>query len=91
VIRELELRAPAEITLVADRRRRPPYGLAGGGPGTVGHDTLLRAGKQIPLPSKITFSALPGDRITLATPGGGGHSDPHRAAFWSQVSGTEPD
>ena len=44
IVRELELLAPTTVTLVGERRRRPPYGLSGGGPGTVGEDTLTRGG-----------------------------------------------
>ncbi len=72
VERTLQFLAPATVTLVADRRRRPPYGLAGGGPGACGVDTLERADRAVRLPSKITFEAEPGDRLTVATPGGGG-------------------
>ena len=37
------------------------------------------------LPGKITFRARAGDRITVATPGGGGYGDPMRAKFWASV------
>ncbi len=90
IVRELELLAPATVTLVGERRRRPPYGLSGGGPGTVGEDTLTRDGVTVRLPGKITFAALAGDRLTIATPGGGGHGDPMRAKFWATVLSGEP-
>ncbi|MSP63599.1 MAG: hydantoinase B/oxoprolinase family protein [Myxococcales bacterium] len=73
VVRTLEFLAAATVTLIGDRRRRPPYGLAGGGPGDPGIDTIERAGRTVRLPSKVTFEAQPGDRLTIATPGGGGH------------------
>jgi N-methylhydantoinase B len=72
VERSIELLAPATVTLVGERRRRPPYGLSGGGPGEPGDDTLERAGSCVHLPSKCRFEALPGDRLTVRTPGGGG-------------------
>jgi N-methylhydantoinase B/oxoprolinase/acetone carboxylase alpha subunit len=42
------------------------------------------------LPAKVTFSARAGDRLTIATPGGGGHGDPMRAKFWASVLSGEP-
>ena len=70
--RELELLAPARVTLLTERRRVPPYGLAGGGPGGCGRNRLERDGEVRELPGKCSFQALPGDRLTIATPGGGG-------------------
>jgi N-methylhydantoinase B len=72
VVRELELAAPATLTLVGERRRRPPYGLAGGGPGALGEDTLRRDERTVRLPGKCSFAGRAGDRLTIATPGGGG-------------------
>ena len=90
IVRELELLAPTTVTLVGERRRRPPYGLSGGGPGVVGEDTLTRGGVTVKLPGKVTFAAQAGDRLTIATPGGGGHGDPMRAKFWATVLSGEP-
>jgi len=90
IVRELELLAPSTVTLVGERRRRPPYGLSGGGPGSVGEDTLRRGDVVVRLPVKITFAARAGDRLTIATPGGGGHGDPMRAKFWASVLSGEP-
>jgi N-methylhydantoinase B len=91
VVRELEFLADAEVTLIGERRRRPPYGLAGGGPGAVGSDHLTRASKTIHLPAKITFSARAGDRLSLHTPGGGGFGDPIKKHFWSAVLSGDGD
>ncbi len=89
IIRELVLGADATITLVGERRRRPPYGLEGGGPGAVGEDTLTRGDRTVRLPAKVTFAGRAGDRLTIATPGGGGFGDEVRAHFWVKVlSGT---
>ncbi|HEY2747378.1 MAG TPA: hydantoinase B/oxoprolinase family protein [Polyangia bacterium] len=85
IVRELELLAPTTVTLIGERRRRPAYGLAGGGPGALGEDSLTRAGVTVRLPGKITFTARAGDRLTIATPGGGGHGDPMRAKFWASI------
>jgi len=62
----------ATATLTGERRRRVPYGLAGGQPGAPGHNTLLRDGAAIDLPGKTTLALRPGDVIRIETPGGGG-------------------
>jgi N-methylhydantoinase B len=38
--REYDFLAPADVTIVGERRRRAPSGARGGGPGTAGRDTL---------------------------------------------------
>ncbi len=73
IVRELEFLAPAEVTLLADRRKRGPYGLAGGGAGRPGRNILVRGGGRRALPGKIRFEARAGDRLRVESPGGGGH------------------
>ena len=85
IMRELELLAPLTVTLVGERRRRPPYGLSGGGPGRVGEDTLVRDGKSHALPGKVVLEARAGDRLRIETPGGGGFGDARRAKVWAAV------
>jgi N-methylhydantoinase B len=70
--REIQVLVPVQVTLLSDRRRHPPYGLAGGEPGACGQNLLLRQGEEIQLPGKGTFELLPGDVLSLQTPGGGG-------------------
>src|SRR5689334_22953957 len=43
IVREFEFLAPAEVTLLSDRRDRGPWGLAGGGSGQPGRSTLVRS------------------------------------------------
>jgi N-methylhydantoinase B/oxoprolinase/acetone carboxylase alpha subunit len=69
VIRELELLAPMEVSILSERRERAPFGLEGGSPGTPGRN--LHGDHQ--LPGKITFQAEAGDRVRIETPGGGGY------------------
>ncbi len=76
LVREFEFRAPAEVTILSDRRVHAPWGLAGGSPGKAGRNTLLRAGRARRLPGKVRFDALPGDRLRIETPGGGGWGRP---------------
>jgi N-methylhydantoinase B len=94
VYREIELLADATVTILSERRRHAPWGLAGGGPGAVGENHhLVGAGLSpsengsgleganplLRLPGKTSFAARCGDRIGIATPGGGGHGEPRRA------------
>lgn len=69
VAREFEFLAPAEVSIVSDRRRTRPYGLKKGGPGRPGRNRLN--GK--PLPGKVQLRVRAGDRVRIETPGGGGH------------------
>jgi len=58
---------------MGERRRIRPWGLAGGEPGAVGEDWLIRRG-SVPerLPGKVTIEVGAGDRVRVLTPGGGG-------------------
>jgi N-methylhydantoinase B len=64
--------SPATVTINSDRRKKPPYGLQGGGPGKLGSNTLIHNGQEIPLDSKISLQIDPGDILVIETPGGGG-------------------
>jgi N-methylhydantoinase B len=71
--REIRFLTPATLSLMGERRRHGPWGLAGGGPGAVGEDWLIsRDGTRERLPGKITVSVEAGDRLLVLTPGGGG-------------------
>jgi N-methylhydantoinase B/oxoprolinase/acetone carboxylase alpha subunit len=76
IVREFELLAACQVTLLSDRRRCGPYGLQGGGPGKPGRASLLRRDRLTRLASKTVFEARPGDVLRIETPGGGGHGDP---------------
>jgi N-methylhydantoinase B len=71
--REIEFLADASVSLMGERRRNQPWGLAGGGPGAVGEDWLIqRDGSRERLPGKTTVDVRRGDRLLVLTPGGGG-------------------
>lgn len=72
--REFEFLCPAELTLLADRRQRGPYGLHGASAGQPGADYLIRAGKRTPLPGKTRLNVKPGDVLAVGSPGGGGYN-----------------
>jgi len=68
LVRDFEFLSPAEVTLLTERRRHAPWGLAGGGAGAPG-ENRLNGGV---LPGKTTIKVTAGDRLSIATPGGGG-------------------
>ena len=69
VIREYGFLAPTTVTVLSERRRLSPWGLAEGGAGARGenHHNHKR------LPGKVTFSAHDGDVLRISTPGGGAY------------------
>jgi N-methylhydantoinase B len=78
IIRELKMLGPAQISLLSDRRQTRPYGLAGGEGGKPGLNLLIREGRSSHLPGKGTFDLLPGDFLSIHTPGGGGFGDKNK-------------
>lgn len=72
LVREYEFLAPAMATVLSDRRTHAPWGAAGGGPGGMGRNVLVRAGRETVLPGKVELTLQPGDRLRIETPGGGG-------------------
>jgi len=72
VIREIETLAPARMSLLADRRKRGPYGLAGGDDGKPGSAAIIRGGRARRIGSKGSWELEAGDRVRIETPGGGG-------------------
>jgi N-methylhydantoinase B len=73
IIREIEVLSDAEVTLLADRRSRGPYGLAGGCDGAPGIAEVIRLDGTVErLPGKFNTRLRAGERIRIETPGGGG-------------------
>ena len=72
VVREIETLAPARMSLLADRRKHAPYGLSGGEEGKRGRNLIIREGNVRQTNSKGSWELLPGDRVRIETPGGGG-------------------
>jgi len=72
-VRVLEFREAMTVSLLSQSRRIPPFGLAGGEAGATGQNQLLPL-NQPPqtLPGTVTIQVQPGDRLRVATPGGGG-------------------
>ncbi len=67
------------VSLITERRVSPPWGLAGGEPGAVGENWLLRQGDESRaerLLDKCTIRMRAGDVLRMLTPGGGGWGTP---------------
>jgi N-methylhydantoinase B len=71
--RDIQVLVDAQATLLTERRRFQPYGLAGGGAGQSGENVLIRGDEEIPLPGKGSLELRAGDILSLRTPGGGGY------------------
>src|ERR1700754_277699 len=69
VVREIETLVPARMSLLADRRKRGPYGLQGGMDGEVGKNSI----NSREIAAKSSHQLEAGDRIRIETPGGGGY------------------
>jgi N-methylhydantoinase B len=78
IVREIETLVPARMSLLADRRRRAPYGLDGGEDGRTGRDHLIRRGRAQAITSKGSWQLEAGDRVRIETPGGGGYGKSKR-------------
>lgn len=76
LVREITFEVPTDVTLLSERRRLAPYGLQGGADGMRGENRLLHDGEETLLPGKVHFRAMPGDRLTISSPGGGGWGTP---------------
>ena len=79
--RDVEFLSPARVTILSERRKRPPYGLHGGHHGHHGENVLLRSGyEEVRLSGKETLDVVPGDVLSVRTPGGGGWGTPTEEA-----------
>lgn len=73
IVREVELLADSQVTLLADRRKHGPYGLSGGRDGAPGRTTAIHAdGRRQYLPGKCSLRLEKGGRVRIETSGGGG-------------------
>ncbi|MGH8993620.1 MAG: hydantoinase B/oxoprolinase family protein [Acidimicrobiia bacterium] len=73
--RDVEMLEDCTVSLITERRRSRPPGLAGGEPGAVGENWLLPGGNESAaecLPDKCTVRLKAGDVLRVLTPGGGG-------------------
>ncbi|WP_423746282.1 hydantoinase B/oxoprolinase family protein (plasmid) [Haladaptatus sp. SPP-AMP-3] len=69
VVRSVTVETDATVSLLTERRRVAPRGIAGGADGTTGRNEI--DGESVP--AKMTRDVTAGTTITVLTPGGGGH------------------
>jgi N-methylhydantoinase B len=73
VRRAVRVLAPSGVvSVISERRRHAPAGLAGGADGRTGRNLLVRGGEEQALPGKVTLPVRRGDLLVIETPGGGG-------------------
>ncbi|MBV9671274.1 MAG: hydantoinase B/oxoprolinase family protein, partial [Verrucomicrobia bacterium] len=73
VVRRIRFQEAMTVAILANHRRVPPFGLAGGSPGRVGRTFVTRSnGDHFDLGSCGETSVQAGDSIIIETPGGGG-------------------
>jgi 5-oxoprolinase (ATP-hydrolysing) len=77
VVRGLRFLRPIRVSLLTQRRRKAPFGLAGGGPGLPGRNRVRRAatGRFEDLPEQLELALEAGDELWIETPGGGGFGE----------------
>lgn len=83
VIREIEALRPLRVSILSERRERPPFGLDGGGAAEPGRNFV--EGRAVG--AKVTTTVREGGRIRIETPGGGGYGAPDV----SDGTSSEPD
>lgn len=77
--RDLLMLEDVTVSLITERRKSRPWGLAGGEPGAVGENWLLSRGDKSRaerLPDRLTVRLRAGDVLRMLTPGGGGWGPP---------------
>jgi N-methylhydantoinase B/oxoprolinase/acetone carboxylase alpha subunit len=74
VVRTFEALSPLDVSILSERRRDAPFGLAGGDTGRPGRNSVRRRGGAASeqLAAAVDVAVEPGDEIQIETPGGGG-------------------
>lgn len=76
-IRRVRFLAPMSASILSNRRRVAPFGLAGGCDGALGRNSVERAdGERVELSSTDSIEMRHGDVFVIETPGGGGYGAP---------------
>ena len=77
VVRRIVFRETMAAGILSNRRRVPPFGLAGGGAGACGETRVERRDGRIEILAATARAELAaGDAIVISTPGGGGFGNP---------------
>jgi len=76
LVRSVRVLDDATVSLLTERRRTAPKGVAGGEDGVPGRNLI----DGEPVPAKVTRDVSAGTTVTVETPGGGGYGDPDERA-----------
>lgn len=72
IIRQFRTKVPVIVSVLGERQKTAPWGLAGGEDGKKGIYSVIKSdGKKIILPSKTTTTVNAEELIIIETPGGG--------------------
>ena len=75
--RRIRFLEPMTVSTLSGHRRVPPYGMAGGEPGSLGANRVERAdGSVTEMAGCDSVDVGPGDALVVETPGGGGYGRP---------------
>ncbi|KAH7313023.1 Hydantoinase B/oxoprolinase-domain-containing protein [Rhexocercosporidium sp. MPI-PUGE-AT-0058] len=96
IIREYEFRRPLSASIVSERRVYQPFGMAGGGPGMSGKNSLVEkipggGERWVNIGGRKDFKVQTGDRVVIETPGGGGWGEARTGSEKVSVLRTEPE
>jgi 5-oxoprolinase (ATP-hydrolysing) len=73
-VRRLRFLEPMSVSTLSGHRRVPPYGMAGGQPGALGRNRVVRAdGSVVEMDGCDLLDVEPDDVLIIETPGGGGY------------------
>ncbi len=73
-LRRIRFREAMAAGILSNRRRVPPFGLAGGGPGMAGRNAIERSNGEVEeLGPTAEVDMAVGDIFVIETPGGGGY------------------
>ena len=76
-VRKVRFLEPMTAAILSNNRIHAPFGMAGGEPGALGRNTVLRADGGVEQLGHIgKVDMRPGDVFVIETPGGGGYGDP---------------
>jgi 5-oxoprolinase (ATP-hydrolysing) len=76
-VREIRFLEPMSLSILTQHRTVPPFGTAGGSPGSPGRQWVVRSdGSRRELGPVDGMEVRAGDRFVLETPGGGGYGKP---------------
>nr|WP_315393392.1 hydantoinase B/oxoprolinase family protein [uncultured Duganella sp.] len=75
-VRQVRFLEPMTAAILSNNRIHAPFGMAGGAPGALGRNTVLRADGTVEALGHIGKVAMgAGDVFVIETPGGGGYGD----------------